>query len=108
MRPKTAERRIPEDTLRRLRSLPCERVLDALGLSVYFKRDPDFKPKADPETAKFHVHGPKFEGDMIATGPKFFCPAKGKGGCGGVDLVMLLEGCTFKGAVMRLREALDA
>jgi hypothetical protein len=97
--------KIPEAILRHLRRIPCEEVLK--GLDFYHKRDLTFKPIANRLTKRVYVSGSKFEGELIVTGPKFFCPALGKGGCGSIDLLMFLDGATFFGAVIKLVRVFD-
>jgi hypothetical protein len=92
---------VPEPILEKLRRLPCEAVLRRLDL--YFKFDATFKPVKNPETARVFVDGPKFEGELIVTGSRFFCPVRAMGGCGAIDLVMFMEGLSFVRAVRKLR-----
>ena len=76
--------RIPEDVLQRWRLTPCEAVLEALGLR--FKRDAS-RPAQKPGDVGVHVEGARFIGELVLTGPKFYCPREGKGGAGGLRLL---------------------
>ena len=91
--------RVPEELLERWRRTPCEEVLEGLGL--YYKRDASYRAKK-PGNVSVHVEGAGFMGELVLTGPKFYCPREGKGGCGAVDLTMFVEGLTFLEAVARL------
>ena len=92
--------RVPDEALARLRRLPCQEALEILG--VYHKRDAAFSPKKDPSTARYFVEAKKFTGELIVTGPRFYCPDLGRGGMGAIDLAILLLGATLRGAVARL------
>jgi hypothetical protein len=91
---------IQEATLTKLRGLDCQEVLEKLD--IYSKKDIFFKPKGNPKTSRIFVNSLKFEGEMIVTGPKFYCPVLGKGGFGAIDLLMFLERLSFRNAVTKL------
>jgi hypothetical protein len=92
--------RIPEETLDKLRSISCLRVLRAL--EVYISKDTYFKPKLNPETMRIVVDTAKFSGELVITGQKFFAPSLNKGGCGAIDFLMLLERSSFRPTVSKL------
>ena len=91
--------RIPEEALEKWRRTPCEQVLDGLGL--YWKRDASYRAKKRG-TMSVHVEGARFKGELVLTGPKFWCPREKKGGCGAIDLAMFVEGLPFLRAAARL------
>ena len=92
--------KIPPDVISILRRLSCKETLESLG--VYHSRDLSFKPRKHPSTASYFVEAQKFTGELIFTGPKFFCPRLSKGGCGAIDLTIFLFGCSFMEAMEML------
>jgi hypothetical protein len=98
-------KQIPENVLEKLRHVSCRTILR--DLNIYYKPDITFKPKNNSSTSRVFVNSTKFEGELILTGPRFFCPILDKGGYGAIDLVMFLEGTTFLEAVKIISKVID-
>lgn len=96
-----ARKSVDNFDLTRWRQTPAEVVLRAL--SDYAKLDPDYRPRSDNSSSRWHavVQGAHFE--ILCTGPKFLDTRASKGGGGAVDLAMHVLGVDFKSAVAVLR-----
>lgn len=87
----------------RARSVPLLKVLS--HVCDYVKEDPDYTPR-DPATGsrRFQVNFHRRDFRLILTGEKWLDElvnrgAEGRGGGGGIDLVMHLTGANFVQAV---------
>ena len=97
-------RKFDDETLAFARSLPLSEVLDKLGqqLGFFWRRDPDFKPEKDQRTVRLYVSREGAAWELLVTGVKWFDTRAGKGGGGGIDLVMHLLGLDFVKSVKLL------
>ena len=97
-------RRLFDDAvLLRLRGVPLEVVLDALDCHV--SKDQAFVPVKDPRTERWFVSAGPGVTELLVTGLKWFNASEGKGGGGGIDLVIHLLKLSFVDAVKRLTAA---
>ncbi|HNI00636.1 MAG TPA: hypothetical protein PK958_16920 [Rhodocyclaceae bacterium] len=85
--------------------MPLSQVLDKLrdDGQLFWRRDPDFVPEKDKRTVRLFLSSPSgFAWEVLVTGLKWFDVRAGKGGGGGIDLVMHLLGIDFVKAVKLL------
>ena len=93
--------RISENDLRFMRSLKFEECLSALNFS--YKLDLTYSPR-DKRSKRYLVYLDEFRvREFIVTGEKWFDLSKKIGGGGSIDLVMHLEGLSFRKAISRLK-----
>ena len=100
-----AKRSFDDETLKWVREMPLSLVLDRLrdAGKLFWRRDADFKPEKDARTVRLFVSSPEgFAWELLVTGPKWFDTRAGKGGGGGIDLVMHLLGLDFVKSVKLL------
>lgn len=88
-----------------VRSLPLLRILDRLRADgkLFWRRDMDFLPEKDRRTIRLFISslsGSAWE--MLITDLKWYDTRVGKGGGGGIDLVMYLLDLDFVSAVATL------
>lgn len=98
-------RSFDDETLAWVREMPLSQVLDRLRDAghLFWRRDADFVPEKDKRTVRLYVSSPSgFAWEVLVTGPKWFDVRAGKGGGGGIDLVMHLLGIDFVKAVKLL------
>jgi hypothetical protein len=89
--------------LERWRALDAAVVIERV--CSYVKRDPDYRPTpGNATTVRLHATTADAQYELLATGAKWFDVRAKKGGGGAIDLVMHLDGLTFKKACVRLRE----
>ncbi len=97
-----ARRSFDDETLAWVREMPLSQVLDKLrdDGQLFWRRDPDFVPEKDKRTVRLFLSSPSgFAWEVLVTGLKWFDVRAGKGGGGGIDLVMHLLGIDFVKAV---------
>jgi hypothetical protein len=94
---------VDNSTLERLRCLPVQTCLQALG--AYIKVDRSFVPTSALGTLRVHVAVGDQEWELLLDGPKFYDTRTQTGGGGAIDLVMHLWRLPFKPAVKMLVEA---
>lgn len=85
--------------------MPLSQVLDKLrdDGQLFWRRDLDFVPEKDKRTVRLFLSSPSgFAWEVLVTGLKLFDVRAGKGGGGGIDLVMHLLGIDFVKAVKLL------
>lgn len=105
-----ARKSFGNEQLVQVRALPLLRVLDRLkddGI-LFWRRDLDFVPEKDARTMRLFISvpsGPAWE--ILVTDLKWYDSRAGKGGGGGIDLVMYLLGVDFVIAVTLLLKYLD-
>ena len=90
-----ARRSFDDETLAWVREMPLSQVLDKLrdDGQLFWRRDPDFVPEKDKRTVRLFLSSPSgFAWEVLVTGLKWFDVRAGKGGGGGIDLVMHLLG----------------
>lgn len=84
------------------------RLVDAAtaiaALSDYAKLDPDYEPRKDQRSTRWHVTAGGRDYEVVCTGPRFLDTRSNQGGGGAVDLAMHLLCVDFKSAVKALRE----
>jgi len=100
-----AKRSFDDETLKWVREMPLPLVLDRLrdAGKLFWRRDLDFKPEKDARTVRLYVSSPEGAAwELLVTGPKWFDTRAGKGGGGGIDLVMHLLGLDFVKSVKRV------
>jgi len=85
-----------------LRSMTPQQTLDRLGL--YWRRDPDFRPRSDPHTVRLYVAVGSGVFELVVTGVRWYDTRSEKGGAGAIDLTMHLLGLSFVDAVKRLSQ----
>lgn len=96
-------KKFEESQLSTIRMLPLSEVLNRLGQSgFYWRRDRDFQPTKDKRTERLYVTRDGDAWEILVTGEKWFDTRAGKGGGGGIDLVMHLVRLDFVGAVRLL------
>ena len=91
----------------KVRSLPLTQVLDKLmaGGRVFWRRDIDFVPEKDSRTIRLFISSPSgLAWEILITDLKWYDVRAGKGGGGGIDLVMHLLDLDFVAAVTMLLE----
>lgn len=99
-------KKFDDATLSTTRALPLIEVLDHLGTNGFFwRRDHDFQPVKNSRTERLYVTKEGEAWELLVTGAKWFDTRAGKGGGGGIDLVMHLTGLSFVGAVRLLSES---
>jgi hypothetical protein len=99
-----------EAQLIRVRSLPLIQVLDGLkaGGRLFWRRDIDFVPEKDSRTIRLFISLPSgLVWEILVTDPKWYDARAGKGGGGGIDLVMYLLDLDFVTAVQTLLEFIE-
>lgn len=100
-----ARKSFDDETLKWVREMPLSLVFDRLrdAGKLFWRRDADFKPEKDARTVRLFVSSPEgFAWELLVTGPKWFDTRAGKGGGGGIDLVMHLLGLDFVKSVKLL------
>lgn len=100
-----AKRAFDDETLERVREMPLAMVLDRLRDhgKLFWRRDLDFRPEKDARTGRVFVSLPNGSAwELLVTGSKWYDSRKGKGGGGGIDLVMHLLTLDFVSAVKLL------
>lgn len=100
-----ARRSFDDATLAQVREMPLSQVLDKLqtGGQIFWRRDLDFVPDKDKRTVRLFLSSPGgFAWEVLVTGLKWFDTRAGKGGGGGIDLVMHLLQIDFVKAVKLL------
>lgn len=100
-----AKKSFDDETLKWVREMPLSLVLDRLrdAGKLFWRRDADFKPEKDARTVRLFVSSPEgFAWELLVTGPKWYDTRAGKGGGGGIDLVMHLLGLDFVKSVKLL------
>ena len=97
-------RKFSDETLMLVRSMQLTQVLDKLGMQLgfYWRCDTDFQPIKDMRTQRLYVsrHGAVWE--LLVTGAKWWDARAGRGGGGGIDLVIHLAGLDFVNTVKLL------
>ncbi len=93
-------KRYTEEQLTALRAMPLEQALRKLEL--YFKKDPDYKPRKDLSAVRLNVAVGNAGYEILVTGIRWYDTRAKKGGGGAIDLAMHLLGLDFRGAVKRL------
>ena len=104
-----ARRSFDDETLAWVREMPLSQVLDKLrdDGQLFWRRDPDFVPEKDKRTVRLFLSSPSgFAWEVLVTGLKWFDVRAGKGGGGGIDLVMHLLGIDFAGLDAELADGL--
>ena len=101
-------RPLSDAMLTRARSLSLVEGFKLFGW--FWAKDPDYKPRLDPNSRRINVSMPSGEvRELLITGEKWFNTREKVGGYGVIDLVMHLEGLDFPKAVRlinkKLREA---
>jgi hypothetical protein len=99
-----------EAQLIRVRSLPLIQVLDGLkvGGRLFWRRDLDFVPEKDSRTIRLFISSPSgLAWEILVTDLKWYDVRAGKGGGGGIDLVMHLLDLDFVMAVQTLLEFVE-
>lgn len=100
-----ARRSFDDATLAQVRDMPLSQVLDKLqtGGQIFWRRDLDFVPDKDKRTVRLFLSSPAGSAwEVLVTGLKWFDTRAGKGGGGGIDLVMHLLQIDFVKAVKLL------
>lgn len=100
-----ARRSFDSETLASMRAMPLSQVLDKLrdDGQLFWRRDLDFMPQKDKRTVRLFLSSPSgLAWEVLVTGSKWFDVRAGKGGGGGIDLVMHLLGIDFVTAVKLL------
>ncbi len=99
-----------EAQLMRVRALPLIKVLDGLKAegALFWRSDVDFVPEKDSRTVRLFISVPSGSAwEILVTDLKWFDTRAGKGGGGGIDLVMYLLGVDFASAVTLLLERVN-
>jgi hypothetical protein len=99
-----ARRSFDPASLARLRALTSDEALAILA--VYIKRDPDYVPRKNTSSSRWHVLSSRGDFEIITTGVKWFDMHARKGGGGAIDLAMHLEALSFVDAVNHLMQRL--
>ena len=105
-----ARRSFDIEALALVREMPLSQVLDRLSDAgqLFWRRDPDFIPEKDRRTVRLFLSSPSgFAWEVLVTGLKWFDVRAGKGGGGGIDLVMHLLEIDFLKAVKLLSAGAD-
>ena len=97
----TKRKSFSPELLEQLRAMPVGAALDALGL--YWKKDPDFTPVKDKNTARLNVAVGGGVVELLATDCRWYDTRAEKGGGGAVDLTMHLLRVDFVTAVKRMQ-----
>ncbi|MEO6823697.1 MAG: hypothetical protein ABI167_03030 [Nitrosospira sp.] len=98
------------EQLVQVRALPLIGILDRLKEEgvLFWRRDVDFVPEKDSRTMRLFISVPSgFAWELLLTDSKWFDTRAGKGGGGGIDLVMYLLGLDFVIAVTLLLQYVD-
>ena len=102
-----ARKYFDDERLVRVRALPLLRVLDRLKEdgTLFWRRDMDFVPEKDSRTMRLFISVPSGSTwEILITDVKWYDSRAGKGGGGGIDLVVYLLGVDF---VMTVRLLLE-
>lgn len=100
-----AQKSFDAATLESIREIPLSKVLNLLQSQgrLYWHKDHDFLPMKDLGTVRLYLSSPSgFSWEILVTRLKWFDVRAGKGGGGGIDLVMHLLGIDFSKAVRLL------
>ncbi len=100
-----ARRFFDDEMLAWVIEMPLLQVLDRLhdDGKLFWRHDPNFVPDKDKWTLRLFLSSPSgFAWEVLVTGLKWFDVRAGKGGGGGIDLVMHLLGIDFVKAVKLL------
>ena len=100
-----ARKTFDDETLKSVREMPLSQVLDRLRDDgrLFWRRDRDFVPEKDARTVRLNLSSPSgFAWEILVTGLKWYDVRATKGGGGGIDLVMHLQGIDFVKAVKLL------
>ena len=95
------------EQLVQVRALPLLGILDRLKAdgTLFWRRDMNFVPEKDSRTMRLFISVPSgLAWEMLITDLKWYDIRVGKGGGGGIDLVMYLLGVDFVAAVTLLLE----
>lgn len=91
----------PGSLIIKLNDMPILETLDLLGL--FWKKDPDFVPRADKNTCRVFVNVPSgYVFELVVTGTKFFDTKSEAGGGGAISLAKYLLDLDFVPAVKLL------
>lgn len=93
-------KKLPVDLVAKARAIPLLDVLEDLG--YYVSRDAAFEPRKSKRTMSVFVSNDADVRELILTGEKWFDKRAEVGGGGAIDLVMHLEGLTFRRAVEKI------
>ena len=105
-----ARKSFGNEQLVQVRALPLIGILDRLKEEgvLFWRRDEDFVPEKNNRTMRLFISVPSgIAWEMLLTDSKWFDTRAGKGGGGGIDLVMYLFGLDFVMAVKLLLESVD-
>ena len=98
------------EQLVQVRALPLLGILGKLKAdgTLFWRRDVDFVPEKDSRTMRLFISAPSGSAwEILVTGPKWYDYRAGKGGGGGIDLVMYLLNLDFVTAVTLLLKYVD-
>ena len=105
-----ARKSFGNEQLAQVRALPLLRILDRLKAdgALFWRRDVDFVPEKDSRTMRLFISVPSGSAwEILVADLKWFDSRAGKGGGGGIDLVMYLIGVDFVTAVTLLLECVE-
>ena len=105
-----ARKSFGDERLVQVRGLPLLGILDRLKAdgTSFWRRDMDFMPEKDNRTMRLFISVPSgFAWEILITDLKWYDIRAGKGGGGGIDLVMYLLGVDFVMAVTMLLECVE-
>ena len=96
--------------LAQVRALPLIQVLERLKVEgkLFWRRDMGFVPEKDSRSVRLWISSPSGSAwEILVTDMKWYDTRAGKGGGGGIDLVMYLLGVEFVTAVTLLLEYVE-
>ena len=102
-----ARKSFSNEQLVQVRALPLLAILDRLKAdgTLFWRRDMDFAPEKDNRTMRLFISAPSGSAwEILITDLKWYDSRAGKGGGGGIDLVMYLLGVDFVTTVTLLLE----
>ena len=105
-----ARKSFGNEQLVKVRALSLLRILDRLKAdgTLFWRRDVNFVPEKDSGTMRLFISVPSgFAWEILVTGLKWYDNRAGKGGGGGIDLVMYLLNLDFVTAVTLLLKYVD-
>ena len=105
-----ARKSFGEAQLAQVRGLPLLGILEGLKAdgTLFWRRDADFVPAKDNRTMRLFISSPSgVAWEILVTDLKWYDSRAGKGGGGGIDLVMYLLGVDFLTAVTLLLEYVE-